>query len=319
MPPASCCANPDLAWRQSRAAKGWADVFACRNCNHIHALETYAVPLRWPGYEHCVNCGGDFTGGADSLVCTTCGHSPEKDQAYHESLAAAHPERDFIAAALTASEAGRHVLALKLATGGARWGDQHTLARTLRLQAMVNLGLVDRALDEAWDWAKLGAPAAVYGVIAEMEITAENVPGAEKALRIGLDKDPTISTMWADLSELLHLQNEEGPALEASKGTLDDGETRDRGLAVIYEIAERLRTEGRQQDAMDALSYAGDYEAASLPHAWLHAVCAAEVDDKRRAVEWCEAVLKLDPAHAEAKSLLEKMQPQQKKGWFPWG
>ncbi len=314
----ACCPSPDLSWRQSRTGERWSDVYACRSCGHISALETYYLPLRWPGYDHCVNCGGDLVQDPAPLKCAICGLTPEKDRIYHESLAAAHPARDPIQAALAASDMGRLVLASKLATGAARWAEDHVLARTLRLQAMMGLGLLDRALDEGWDWASAGAPASVFGVIAELEVTAGNLPSAEKALRRGLDLDGTQTGMWADFMELLQVQGESGQALEASRRTLDDGDTRDRGLAVILEIAEAMHAEGQHFNAIEALSIAGPYEAASVPLAWLHARCALAADDKKQAGDWAATVVQLEPTHAEAAALFEQVNPAQKKGWFPW-
>lgn len=315
----TCCSTPDVRWKPTKVGDKYADVYACESCGHVYRTEQYAVPLQYPGFERCVNCGGAYLNDeqGNPLQCETCRLSPTKDKELHDALAAAHPEGDYLQGALVAGEIGRQVLALKLASGAVRWaGGDTTVARTVRLQALEAIGQIDRALDEAYEWAKLGAPNVIWGLIADLEGGAGNIDGATRALAYAIEVEPDNLSLWTDYAELMALGGHRTDALESAKRGLVDVEYRHRSLQVIADLAQRDFDEGRPFDAMEALAYAGEHQQHNLPIAWLRARIQVHLDEVDEAIQWLEFVLALDANHAQAKAELERLKPRKKRGWF---
>lgn len=326
-----CCANQQLAWTQSRVGERWADIYACTSCQHIHKMESWLVPLEWPGAERCVNCGGGYVmsarskkskAGDDAPRCEHCGLTAQKDMELHDGLAALHPYRSYVLGAEVAADLGRHILALKLATAATRWGagDDGVVGRVIRIQALESIGKIDRALDEAYDWAHKGAPPVVWGLIATLEGTSGNLEGSMKALKYGIQVDPDNTSIWADYAELLVHFGETDRALDAATHVLGDVELRDRGLNVIADVAKARYAEGHPHEAKAATAVAGDLVDKNVEIAWLLARIAAQESDEPVALAWLEKVLALDPAHAEAKAAFDQLKPQvnRKRGWKFW-
>jgi tetratricopeptide (TPR) repeat protein len=331
-----CCENPSLAWQASRVGEQWADVYTCASCGTIHKTEKWYVPMYLPqGSRGCVNCGGTFSEPPkkpkgmslsakrpgepdDQPRCDTCGLTDVEVERTLEGLAALHPQRDYVAGAAVAAEFGRHVLALKLSSAALCWekGDPDE-ARQLRLQALISLGLLDNALDEAYEWSRQGAPTTIWSTIAELEVTAGNFESAVKALRWGMEVNPTNHDMRADSAELYALMDDYGHAIRVAKDGVKIPEIRDRCIGVLSEVGDKLYDEGKYYDAIGAVQEAGEFQKDNAAICWLHARVSAQEQDLERAIEWLEATLKLQPNHAEARAALEKLRPGGKKrGWL---
>jgi tetratricopeptide (TPR) repeat protein len=323
---AQCCEKRELKWTNSKVADRWADLYICSSCGHVHKMESWLIPLDWPGDDRCVNCGGNYKepkktkkGEVPELRCEHCGLTPDKDLELHRTLGALHPEGDWLQGSLLAIDLGRHVLGLKLASAAARWGDEdNTLARTVRLQALVSINQIDRALDEAYGWARKGAPPVLWPMIAELEGEVGNVEGAAKALRYGVEVDPTNIGLWADYAELAAASDDRPHALQAAQRLLSHAEHRHRGLAVISDIAEKFYDESALYNAIETMALAGDHQERNVAMAWLQAQIAGRQGDEEGALKWLETVLSLDPEHAGAKAAMQKIRPAKKKGWLPW-
>lgn len=326
-----CCANQQLAWTQSRVGERWADIYVCTSCQHIHKMESWLVPIEWPGAERCVNCSGGYVmvarskkskAGDDAPRCERCGLTAQKDMELHDGLAALHPYRSYVLGAEVAANLGRHVLALKLATAATRWGagDDGVVGRILRIQALEAIGQIDRALDESYDWAHVGAPPAIWSLIASLEGTSGNLEGSMKALKYAVQVDPENAATWADYAELLVHFGEMDRALDAATYTLSDPEVCDRGVAVIAEVAKARYAENHPHEAKAAADVAGPHADKNVELAWLFARIAAEDGDEPGALVWLQKVLAIDPAHAEAKAAFEQLKPQpnRKRGWKFW-
>lgn len=314
-----CCATPQLSWVSGRTGDRFADQYSCANCGHIHKNEMWLAPMYLPDEEHCVNCGGELDMSNErpgELACLDCGMTVDESRALHAKLARLHPEGDLVMAAAAASEAGRYVLALKLATAGAVWGEEWQTARALRIQSLEGMGELERALDEAYGWSH-GNPAAwLWKLIADLEASAGNPEGSLQALERSLELDHTDLTVWTDYAELLYLIDSRPNAIEAAAYGVADDHLRERCLVLLSEIAERYYQEGDFIGALGAISHAGEWQASYLPMAWMRARIAATRGNVEQAVEWCEVTLRLDPNHAEARHALERIRPPEKKGLF---
>ena len=329
MTASQCCPVMDLQWTPRVVDGQYADVFFCASCGTVHRTEKYAVNLRFPYHDRCVNCGGDlqltpegqqgdpYNPNPAHVQCTNCGLTAAEDKALHDKLAALHPDRDYMLASQALVESGRYVLALKLATAQTRWGDDPVVGEVQRLTVLEAMNEYDRALDEAYEWSdNEGCPPLVFEVIAQLEAGVGNLRGALTALERGLAIDPANSGWWADYAELnVHLDERPG-ALRAAGKAVHDPEVQERAVAVISEIGERYYAGGQYAEALSACSLAQDKQEQYPELAWLRARISAVNQDTAYMVKWLETTVSLDPAHNEA---LEMLAPyQRKRGWFRW-
>ena len=306
--PATCCPNPVLRWRQVAVADRWSDVYACVACAHVHAMESWPVALTFPTERSCPNCGGQLH---MNRCVGRCGLSSERVKELHRGLAGLHPSLDFLQAAVGAFEAGRQVLALKLATAAAVWGSaDFVLARTLRLQALDSMGLTDRALDEAYGWARAGAPTVIWALVAELESAAGNVNGAIAAVRHGLDTEPLNLPLWSELAELLVHTDSRGPALQAARRGLPDPVCQATCLQVIADVAERYYEENQPQDALASMQHAQQHDQDHVALAWLRARIVEGEGKSEDALVWATRVLELKPDHGEARAMVKRPRPR---------
>ncbi len=322
-----CCGNPRLQWTQSRVGERWSDIYVCASCHHIHTMESSLAPIQWPASEGCVNCGGGYIGATTAKAsprCEHCGLTEQKSKDLHDHLVSAHPEKNFARGAEVAHALGRHVLALKLATAATRWAspEDAVAGRRVRIESLYRIGQVDRALDEAYEWANNGgAPPSVWSLIATMEGETGNVEATVQALKYGVQVDPTNADMWANYAEILLMQGNLPRALDAARHVLVYPDYVERAIAVIAEAAEAAYAEGRPHDAKLAANVAGDRLDSTVALTWLLARIAAADSDEAQAVAWLEKTVKLDPEHAEARAALLALRPPvapKKAGWRPW-
>jgi tetratricopeptide (TPR) repeat protein len=320
-----CCPTMDLQWTQRVVDNQYADVFFCASCGHVHRTEKYALSLRFPYQDRCVNCGGDLQvpEGVDNpdpseVRCAQCGLSVVEDRDLHHRLASLHPDGEFLAASKALIETGRYVLALKLATAETRWGNDPIAGEIQRLGVLEAMNENDRALDEAYEWVENeGCPPLVWGVIAQLEAGSGNIRGAMSALEKGLSQDPDHSEWWMDYADL-NLHNDDRPgALRAASKALHDGAVEKRAVAVLTEVGERFYAGGQYAEALGACSLAGEQrQERYFELAWLRARIAAVNQDTDYMVKWLETATGLDPSHVEAQEMLAPY--KKRKGWFAW-
>ena len=317
----TCCPMMDAQWTQRIVDGQYADIFFCANCGHVHRTEKYAAPLRFPYAGRCINCGGDQHESAEGLRCMQCGKSSLQDKDLHDKLAALHPDRDYLLASEALFEAGRNVLALKLATAEIQWGRDPITGMKHRITVMEALGEVDRALDEAHEWAdQEGAPAEVHGIIAELEAANGNIDGALTALERGLNADPDQYEWWVDYGELMVHKDERPAALRSASKALSSKtkDTIERAVAIISEVGERYYASGQYAEALGACSLSGDLQERYVSLAWLRSRMAATNQDQAYLIKWLEKTVALDPNHTEAETMLNNYSRGRKKGWFGW-
>lgn len=324
-----CCPVMDAQWTQRVVDEQWADIYFCASCGHVHRTEKYATPMRFPYAGRCVNCGGDQQetgnyGGQNpaAIRCTLCGKTAIEDQELHVRLASLHPSQDFLAAATALSEAGRHVLALKLATAEIHWGQDPIGGMTHRLSTLEALNEYDRALDEAYEWSdQEGSPPLVWGLIAALEASTGNLKGSMTALERGLNKYPDNYEWWTDYAELqVHSDERPGALRAASKGIHGRNTgTIERCVNVLAEVGERYYANGQFAEALGACSLAGEHQEKFENLAWLRARIAAVNQDQEYLIKWLECTVALNPNHKEALDMLEPYKRAGRRGWFGWG
>lgn len=320
-----CCDAPVLQWKQTRVSDRFTDMYLCVTCGHIHRMESWPVPVEFPTEERCVNCAGRMVstgvtkgGRAQNLHCDKCGLTPEKSQELHESLRTLHPDNEYLPGALLAAEVGRQVLALKLSSAAVRWGPpgERVLARTLRLESLQALGLLDRALDEAYEWVKKDNRAEIWRVLGDLEADAGNLPASAAALKRVCELDATPES-FVDLAELLLEMKDTRGAVHWAGRAARVPELENRVLFVLAEAAEDLYEAGDLVEALAAMAPAQPFKETYFPFAWLQARIAARQLDEAEAVRWLEVCLTLDPAHAGAREALERLRPPPKRrGWL---
>ena len=316
-----CCPVKDLQWTQRVVDNQYADIFFCASCGHVHRTEKYAVPTRFPYQGRCINCGGDQRESAEGLRCIQCRKTALEDKDIHDRLAALHPSREYLEAATALTGLGRHVLALKLGTAEIRWGRDPVKGMIMRIQTLEALGESDRALDEAYEWSEReGAPADVWGVIANLEAGVGNLKGATTALERGLNMHPEKFEWWTDYAEIMCHLDDRPNALRAAQKALraDNPEVVGRAIIVIAEVGERYYANGQYAEALGACSLATDHQEREVGLAWLRARIAATNQDLDYLVKWLEATVALDPDHAEAQAMLEPYKRKKGGGFGSW-
>ena len=308
-----CCGAMRLEWRQMQVADRWADVQVCASCEHIHVMESWPAPISFDPVTSCVNCGGYRPPGTHDR-CNGCGLDEAADLRLHRRLQP-DPSLSFGESGRVARGTGRVILALKMATAEVRWGQQPEESLYARLEALEALGQLPQALDEAIRWANHGGPPELFATIAGLQVTGGDLEAAIQSLRYGLRQDPENGPLWADYAELLAHLGDLALALEAAARTLPDPVARNRGLAIIRDAANRYFTKGQFEDAVAAASYAGELQARFGDLAWIRCQVASFNADNDEAVRWAHTVLTLDPDHAEASSLVERLAPK-RKSWL---
>jgi tetratricopeptide (TPR) repeat protein len=317
----TCCPAMDTQWTQRVVERQHADVFCCVACGHVHRVEKYAICKRFPSPDRCVNCGGDRPEDRPGR-CPGCGRTQAEDREAHNKLAALHPSRAYLPAARALHRAGREVLALKLATAEVVWGDAPVDGMLLRLEILEAMELMDVALDEAYSWMERpGAPIALFGIIAQLEAGSGNLQGAITVLERGLKLAPERSDWWCDLAEISVHLDDRPLALRTIGKVLADPSVQERALQVIADVGERYYADQQYAEALSACSLANHLQETSFGIAWLRARIAASQNDHAYLLRWVETALKLNPDHAEARSMHDAYakRPTGLAGWFAWG
>lgn len=323
----ACCANPVADWTVSIEGEQFREVIRCASCGTLHANEVIAAPIRWAP-ANCLHCGGLLEeetwqeGKPQVHRCGACELSTQECMDMHRRLASAeNGQSGLLVGAVRALEAQKAVLAIKLATAAAVDGDDPSYARFVRLKAMTSGGLIDHALDEAWDWIENGddaLPLELFDWLAATEAESGNLPGIRRALEVGLKANPENTSAWTDYSELMLASEEWQKALQAARyGLTDpDPEIGQRNLAVILEIAEDMYRRELYAEALSAVGHAGDFLETHVELAWLRARIAAMKNDVETSRQWLQLVLSIDPNHQAAQAAWDKVKPEKRKGWF---
>lgn len=250
------------------------------------AVAAWRAPLRPLTGEACANCGaerqydsGPISGDRDPpITCSACGLSETEDRALHRRYALKHGSDDYMKAARNASERGRNVMALKLATAAFHYGPDPVEARRLRAELLRTVGLDELAEEEESTTPLDGLSEADTADLVPFE------PGVAAA-RTQLDEAPIAAG---------------AAALER----LSDPDTRSEALELLLRVAQRL-TEEDPDHVVQMIN-------AGAPHSHRSAdLCfaLARAEYGRRKLSACRRWLlhtrRLSPTHREALDLLD--------------
>ncbi len=318
----ACCALPQLTWITQRLDGQYVDQRVCSSCEAVIRTEKYAMLLRFPRQMRCINCGGELRECEEheDPRCVQCGLAGAEDKAVHDQLAALHPDNRYLITSKALQVSGRRVLALKLASAEIRWGTDPVAGMLKRIQILEELGEVEQALEEAYEWSDLeGCPVLVFGVIAQLMASLGDLDGAVKALERGLVLDSVNHDWWTDYAELMNLRDDRENALRGAVKGMNGGATEARCIAVIADIAERYYAGGQFAEAGSASSVAGKLQERYIELAWLRVRMAASAGGETAyLVRWLKATLAIEPDHAEALQMMEPYIEKPKRGILDW-
>lgn len=313
------CASGTLSWTSRVTKNSPVDVLSCASCGHIAAEEDWVVPMRLPRPGGCCNCGGLRKNG----VCSSCGLSADEDELVHREL------RDLIdlrstmfAAARIAAEAGRKLMALKLATAAYLEDPSLEAPRALRLELLRALGATEDALSDARSWiGEEGANSPLawtaYGeLLRELGRKGEAV----EALRHTLDIVPHQHMVRAKLAELLLSIDRYAMAKEEALGVVRVAPESDAAELALSVLGQYLRRLIQQQDFTEVQTVLVDIgppanrEANLLCGlAWM-AYFRQEPEEIERNLK---AAYRLEPENELCKDLERRAMPK-KKAWWKW-
>ena len=112
-PSCSQCQSTELRWRTDRKGPVPIDVLECGACRTPLLEEDWMAPVMPYVPGRCINCGER----REYDTCPNCGLNRDEDAQVHDELRfMVSPDHSLFDAARIANKAGRHLMALKLAT-----------------------------------------------------------------------------------------------------------------------------------------------------------------------------------------------------------
>ncbi len=305
-----------LHWDTRLVQKQLVDVFICDRCGYTKASEDWHLPLEPPRRGTCRNCGGSRR----SSVCSVCGLTTTEDAEVHDELRMLiDPEQDLLTCAGLAAEAGRKLIALKLATAAVHENGSK-VARLLRVSLLQELGEIEVARSDCRWWTQEepdnGTAWAVYG-----EVLLANLEHAEamKAFLRSLALSPEDHLTRARLAERLLQAERFAQARENAECVLEkerEGEAREIALGVLIRYAQRLMQQGDAvavQEVIDPLDLESNASLMAI-ESWLHWK-AERVDEAHASLRKAR---NLDPED-ELVEEVQKALGKKRRRWLPWG
>lgn len=277
-----------------------------------------AVPLAPFDEEACPNCGGAWATTLTVRVarpgervdlgphCNACTLTPDKNLALHRALMVRLGAANFVEGVELAAQAGRHVLALKMAAAAFHYGLDRDLARALRLERLVCLGLLVEAEREARAWlARPKAPPFIASLVADILCRRGENAEALAVLDRGVDGDPEDRTLRLERAELREEIGHTFEAVEDAAACLGrEDAIATAAVDLCGRVADELLRAGRLEQARRVVDMAG---AAAHRHARLCFVRAV-LEERRGALadsrRWLRHALELDPAMGEVRQQL---------------
>lgn len=295
------------------------DALVCGSCGHVAAEEDWVVPMRMPRPGGCCNCGALRKNG----VCSSCGLSADEDELVHRELRDLIDTRStMFAAARIAAEAGRKLMALKLATAAVLEDPSVEAPRALRVELLRALNATDDALADARVWTAedgVNSPLAwaTYGdLLREVGRKGEAVEALKRALEIV----PHQHAVRARLADLLLSIDRFAMAREEALAILRQAPESEASEEALRVLGQYLRRLIQQQDFTEVQTVLIDIgpPASREPNllcglAWM-AYFRQEPDEMARNLK---AAYRLSPDHDLCKELERRAAPK-KKAWWSW-
>ena len=289
--------------------------------NEAIAVANWTAPLEPLRPNRCANCGGarqlpegvTISGGGvrlSSPLCTRCGMSADEDLRHHQDIVQRLGETTFGEAAERASRTGRHVLALKVATAGAYYGEDRDRSRVQRIRELERVGASDIAQQDVRAWLESSRPMAPVCLrIVDAQVKARQHPSALNTLNEGLRRSPTDRQLLLRRAQLHHELNDEPHAIADALRCLGaDDELSREGMDIVLLYAIALLDDHRASEAAELIN-----RGAPFAHRYARATFAlARAEHKRGqtsdARRWLRQTLDLDHSAGEAIELLRSIE-----------
>jgi len=316
------CDHANSRWVTRRIKGRPVDLRVCVDCERPLTLSRYVLPLQPLEEDCCANCGAPQTG---SLVlaaarpgekldlsprCQGCGLSRREDRRLHRTLTQKLGCDNLAEAATTASDAGRHALALKLATASFHYEEDPLLARSIRLQALEAVGAAQMAEDEGRRWlADKDAPAFVGGLVGDIFLRHGKPDEALDMIAVGLERDPEDRFLRLDRAEVLEDLGRVHEAMTEAQICMDGpDDITARATELLERCVERLFADEEWTQIRTVFRSAAPFSHRSPQLCYMQACAELARERLSEARRWLLRTLQLDPQVEEAASALEVLE-----------
>lgn len=325
------CTHAVSRWTTMEVRGRPQDVRRCVDCGKGLTMSPLHAPLRPIKAECCANCGAprlrqaparrdpsdtvrvlDLSQ-AEARVprCTGCGKTRAEDLQLHRELLGKLGGGSYLRASEAATELGRNVLALKLATAGYHFGvpEDRAVSRAARMETLMAMNKTGLAEREAREWfGEPGCPPFVASLLAEVLRRTGDAEEARRVLDQGLGRDPDDPVMRAERAELLLAAGELEPAAADARVALQGPrDTGNRALVVLREVMRRHLRAARTGPALATFESAGSTALEDAELCTLRAEVATALGTRVEIRRWLALALQNDPNHAEATRALDAL------------
>jgi len=317
------CSHTESRW-VTRTVKGRAaDVRICDHCGKALSQMGYRhLPTRPLVPNRCANCGASRTeqlvvaaiapGQRPDLtpVCTNCNISRRKDRQVHFSLTRKLGAEGLAEGASQASQAGRHTLALKLATASFHFEDNPVLARSIRIQELESIGEGEVAEREGLNWlADPSAPALVGGLVGDILLRHGKPDEALTAMTQGLERDPDDRYLRLERAEVLgELECFDDAVPEAVACLEGEDPISLRAIELLERVADHYFVEACWDDIREIFRAAAPLSHSSADLCYMQACAEIDREKNSEARKWLLRTLQLDEDRDEAAEALEALE-----------
>lgn len=304
------CAGTDIRWTTIRSVVGDhetvvpVDVLRCARCEQIAAEDDWIVPGPLGG-DRCVNCGERRIAEA----CSRCGLNASEDQQVHfELLGLIWPDAPtdpvpWLDAARRASKHGRRLLAAKLATAGAVFGDEASAetCRALRVWLLAAIGEGRLALADSRAWVAAGGERPSVLALASLgqQLELDGHPGSaceayQRAATLAPDHAPIRAQRARLLFDMGRLGQASQEVVEIFKLPLSNHDVA-KALPPAERLAERFVEHHQAEELSRLFSAVGEHAGRSARLLAVRARIAYGLGDKEAARRDLKLARQLDP------------------------
>lgn len=226
------------------------DVLECGACRTPLLEEDWMAPVMPYVPGRCINCGER----REYDTCPNCGLNRDEDAQVHDELRfMVSPDHSLFDAARIANKAGRHLMALKLATAATALDKDGNAdrAHALRIWILSAIGENQAAVEDARLWSEGSQDPPIIALISYgQQLEANAFPGAAADVyRKVLRKDPSLHQFRARRAGLLLQLSREGQAIDESCRVLENADDPE-AVEIAIQVAEALcdSFEGQYRD-----------------------------------------------------------------------
>jgi len=299
------------------------DTLQCQNCGITITEEDWMAPLMPVAPGRCINCGER----RDFDACVHCGLTRDEDTQVHDELRfMVSPNHGMFEAARVASRAGRHLIALKLATAAtvSNEGGANEQARALRIWLLTAIGEPASALEDSKAWVDNSAdPSAMAWACYGQQLQAQNFSGgAADAYHKSLRKNQEQPGIRARRAQLLFELHREGQALDETCRVLSSRKADENATRIALSVAEHLcdlfEGQFRDDEVGRMLDQIDDDKVELSPKILGHrARLAAQEGDRAGAKRDLKRARKMNP-ELDIYERVERALKPARSSWWRW-